>query len=764
MLDYHFGLDQLDAEKRKNQADGSTIASILLMNAAMLHQRIVRGGWLPGISGMDTIKSSTEAIDELYSQWNRITRHDFLPVIEPAIEIIEIIQKSGKRSGLNCALRHLAGEAQRIAESYADLGADHAGALFNKVMGNQKSDGAYFTRPPLASLLAQLTLDVAGRDADWTKDATWEKNRSVDLACGSGTLIAAILSGMKQRAEEQGASKQRQDELQKLAVEKVLVGLDFNPVSLQLAAAQLTAGNSEVAYRRMQLYRMPYGPVEKSDVKAGTLELLGQSSLVPRIGQLDLGDISLRSEQVQLTKDDPLLETAVEAVKNVRIVIMNPPFSNRTNMGEKFPKDIQKNLRERTNRLEISLVQNDKEMEGFVDKNSIAPLFVALADKCLNPVDGILAMINPTIALTNTSGSQLRMILAKRFHIHTLLTSHNPSQPNLSQNTLIHESMIIAKRHVGPRQPTRIVSLDRMPKDTGETKELHHHLKACKTGLIPCGWGEVSEWPAELIDSGDWSAAVWRSPKLAREASRIANDERLICLSELGMTPWSTGRLLRGKFKATNQEIQGSFPILKSKSADGQNYIKATPDEYWIHKNPLSIGKILKENEHRETIKLLEKASSLLITAGQNNSTARLTAVASTRKYVGNGWMPITGIKKLEQSFAAAVFLNSTAGRLQLMRNPGRTLAFPTYSAKEAANLRIPDLFNERICKILADCWLRTADIKVPQYRDGECEVRQLWDNAVADAMGWDTNWLCELRLLLCDEPHVRGVGREQYK
>ncbi len=44
LLDRFFGLNQLDAQKRKKQADGSTIASILLMNAAMLHQRIVGGG------------------------------------------------------------------------------------------------------------------------------------------------------------------------------------------------------------------------------------------------------------------------------------------------------------------------------------------------------------------------------------------------------------------------------------------------------------------------------------------------------------------------------------------------------------------------------------------------------------------------------------------------------------------------------------------------------------------------------------------------
>ena len=51
----------------------------------------------------------------------------------------------------------------------------------------------------------------------------------------------------------------------------------------------------------------------------------------------------------------------------------------------------------------------------------------------------------------------------------------------------------------------------------------------------------------------------------------------------------------------------------------------------------------------------------------------------------------------------------------------------------------------------------------VPQFQDGECEVRRLWDEAVADAMGWDADELASLRELLNREPHVRGLGYNQY-
>ena len=53
--------------------------------------------------------------------------------------------------------------------------------------------------------------------------------------------------------------------------------------------------------------------------------------------------------------------------------------------------------------------------------------------------------------------------------------------------------------------------------------------------------------------------------------------------------------------------------------------------------------------------------------------------------------------------------------------------------------------------------------MEVPQFRDGECSVRAIWDNAVTEAMGWDSEELAQLRELLHNEPHVRGLGYNQY-
>ena len=606
-----------------------------------------------------------------------------------------------------------------------------------------------------ASIAARLTLDACG-DADWSDPDVWREHKIVDLACGSGTLLAAILTDMKRRAREQGASETQIAELQKLAVEETIKGMDINPVSLQLAASQLTAGNQEIRYRRMGLHLMPYGPNpdDTTRVSAGTLELLGQKGIVARAGEMELADDRIGSQSIWPT-DDAELEDAVAAAKDARIVIMNPPFTNRSKMGEKFPEAIQQALRERIGQVRILLAQADPELKNLATQNSVAPNFVSLADHCIPRDNGMMAMINPTIALTGTSGSEERRVLSQRYHVHTILTCHQPGQINLSQNTNVNESIVVLRRHWdGSKPPTRFINLDRLPVDDYAVADWHRSLLECEQGPMPNGWGEVSYWTAERIAEDDWTPAIWRSPELAQAAYAYASREDMLSIEQENI--YAAGQRVREFCKVAEASDEDGFALLYSKGADGQTRISAMPDSYYRPKDPASERCLQGVNN------LKARAAHLLITDGQRNATARLTAVASDAEYVGMSWMPVSGFSP-EASKGIAVFLNSTPGRLQLMRNAGRTIEFPMYMPGAYANIRIPDVENARICQVLADCWERTKDMVVPQFRDGECEVRRLWDEAVAEAMEWDADELARLRSLLNNEPHVRGLSYGQY-
>lgn len=116
------------------------------------------------------------------------------------------------------------------------------------------------------------------------------------------------------------------------------------------------------------------------------------------------------------------------------------------------------------------------------------------------------------------------------------------------------------------------------------------------------------------------------------------------------------------------------------------------------------------------------------------------------------------------ESKALAVFINSSIGRMLLMRSRGKKLAFPSYSAEENSNLKVPDIHNKKaVCDALSECYEQSCDISVPQFRDGECEIRTQWDYAVAKAMNWSITAIEEYRKRLDREPCVRGLGYNQH-
>ncbi len=190
------------------------------------------------------------------------------------------------------------------------------------------------------------------------------------------------------------------------------------------------------------------------------------------------------------------------------------------------------------------------------------------------------------------------------------------------------------------------------------------------------------------------------------------------------------------------------FPVIDSKGSEGQKRIEAVPDSTWEPKEPLADG--------LEEPPILKKAGFLLVTNGQCTKSARLTAVASDTAYIGNGWIPVQGFEP-RQAKALAVFINSTIGRLQLLARPAKKLDFPQYNPNVVADLMIPDVTSEDVLTPLLCAWQKTKDKEVPQFREGENEIRCIWDHAVAEAIDFDRDEVDSWRHLLHREPIVSG-------
>ena len=122
----------------------------------------------------------------------------------------------------------------------------------------------------------------------------------------------------------------------------------------------------------------------------------------------------------------------------------------------------------------------------------------------------------PVTACTGTGGLDERLFLADRFHVERIVTTHDPKRIAFSENTTIHECLLICRRHpVEERPATEFVSLRRMPETAEEAIQV---AEAITSGQID-DWGKTHSWPNARVRAGDWTPAQWYDGELAEAAN-----------------------------------------------------------------------------------------------------------------------------------------------------------------------------------------------------------------------------------------------------
>ena len=516
----HLNMTQLK-KVDKDTADACTVTAVIWVNAAIMHARLDS----IGMAALKNLPKLTIAVADpnpakgIASAWQRVLTKDYVPIFDVANQLLMEVAFL-QRVGVHEALSRMAKDSVEIADNYASLGMDHAGELFNKVMGNQRSDGAFFTRPVAASLLVELCLHATG-ETEWTEESTWERLRCFDPACGSGTLLIAFITAVKLRIEqsETGAAKALASRFHRKAVEDYILGADINPVSLQLAGCQITLGEVSALYDKINLYQMDYGYVSNSklnidSVRTGTPELL----LDPRIidlgneqldldNPIDVGSQLSLSFAPDLAQHDDLVDRLARFPP--RIIMMNPPYTPWRDCGEKFNTEVQVALRERMSGIWDYVSLNEPMLN--VKKASVAPLFETLGIHLAKRSQGVFAMVRPLVFLTMTSARLQRAAIAEKVHIETILTCHHPENINMSWHTTINECLIVAKHKASSTdQPTRFVNLDTMPTKPEEAHEIIRSVMEDK----PFG-GSIVYWDYERMLKGDWSPVAFCDSELA---------------------------------------------------------------------------------------------------------------------------------------------------------------------------------------------------------------------------------------------------------
>ncbi|MYA68238.1 MAG: N-6 DNA methylase [Gammaproteobacteria bacterium] len=709
-----------------------TVAALMLCNACLLQRRLRDEPEMKTIMRLDKVAGSSNPAEILSIAWESILEKDYAPVFRPALAVTSAL-RVGK--SVNNAIRGIAECANRVADSLSELGYDHAGPLYHRILGSAKSDGAFYTNNLSAIVLARLAFP--DDFIDWTDSEAVSNLKVMDPACGTGTLLMAVLRTVKDRvAARNPTTTEQQNALHRSLVEDVLCGLDINQHGVQLAACNLTLGAPTVDYQRMNLVTMPHGPQSDGSVRAGSLEILAASDEMRDLRELaaprrDLG--SLDAEQVDAS------EAIRFPLNDLDAVIMNAPFTANENRSRKYGDAGRKAMQDHELAIQKQVEKRDRAAEGVITSNTIQTFFSPLADMLLNRKTGVLAKVVPTAVCTGTSSLAQRRFLAERFHIEIVVTSHDPKHPNFSENTSIHESLLICRRKTAENRdsPTRFHSLRRMPRSRREAIEL---VDAIQRGDA-ADWATVFEQPEQLVRKGDWRPCQFLDPILFESTLELENSGNLIPLgSRYPLGP--AGRRIRDAFSPAQDEE--GYRIFWSRARDLRKTMEAIPEQVVTDKKPNLAQRYRNQSGH------------LLLAAKFRTDSGRLLAIHCEKPSLGSMWVPVRA-NDLKDSEAKALcaWFNSTLGAIGFLASRGAMLTNPTFSQAELSTLPIPD-FRKSDPAVLAKAYDLVRNVPINPWKEAaNDEVRDILDSAAAETAGVGLAWVRDLRNRASSEPTI---------
>ncbi len=738
------------------------IAALVLSNAALLHQRLRLVEPLSPIRKLDeATKASPEAAPAMIrAAWAEILAIDYHPVFSPALAVVEALSDGELTRPLNW----IAENAIAVADELASLRFDHAGPLYHRLLSSARYDGSFYTNNVSALLLARLALTEAS--VDWSDVEALSRLKVIDPACGTGTLLMAAMHAIRDRYETEAGTDAELDLLHLALVEDVIYGLDINRHGVQLAACNLTLGNPRVDYRRMNLYTMQHGPQSNGKYKAGSLELLATAPDMRDI--ISLAAPLPTAEGLEAERAEPGAAPTESLTQMFDLVIMNPPFTRNDIRNRQYDSGDRRPLQEREIEIANFLAGPDAFAAEAIDQTSVRTFFSPLADALLKKSAGAtLAEVLPTTALTAASGIAERRFLADRLQIETIVTSHDPRRVSFSENTTIHESLLVARRSGPPRKSTRFISLARMPADPHEAILLADLINR---GEALDRWGTEFEWPEYRVREGDWTAAQFYDGALA-EAVHILESlvgMYLVKASDLCRIE-PAGRRVRDAFLApaklgANSDpsrnsprqptagppgVEWAFPLLWEHPTEAQTTMTARSDVLGVPRAGM--------RRYAEE-KLAPRANRLLIANRIYTHQVRISACYADEPLLGSSWTPVkTWNASTEVEKALCAWWNSTPGVLTLLHARARKLTYPRYALASLRALVVPDPSDKWI-HVLADAFDETgSETLLPWARMDVCATRKVLDMAAARVLRMDASRIADWRARIAREPTVSG-------
>ena len=736
-------LDLPATQPASGRSDGYSVAAkrgmLVVATAMLFHHRVqdhlpvecpagFDGDWPP--ASATACAEQETAINAYREAWRAILAVDYRPVFETgraALAALPADPDTGQ------AIRHLGEVVTRVSERVSGLRHDLLGRIFHRVLDTARYDGSFYTSTAAAVLLASLA--IREQDADWSDPNSVASLRICDPACGTGTLLMAAAERIRDLRNAAGRTAPDDEEaLGLLLVEDVLWGYDVNLTATHMAASTLGMLSPTTRFHRMNIHRALLGVFE-GIAYLGSLDFLS--------GQARLAAWPSATQQV-----DSQQGTA-EPPPPMDLVIMNPPFTRDSLRHDQFSSADEQAIKRREKE-----VMEGQPHRAAARLHSSGGAFTVLAEKMLNTGSGALALILPSVVPTAPGNQELRRYLAQRFHIDTIVSSHDPERIYFSENTSIGEVLLICRRMSGngPQPPTRVVNLARNPATPLEALDTAARIE--RSGEAGGQDGRdftVQQVDADRIERGDWFAVNFLSPFLV-EAYRTLSEANtgavpIVPLSSLADVG-PEGRRIRDSYTHSDMPTPSGRRALWYHKTDVTQSMAAQTDVYI---EPKASKRHLADS-------YWEQRSQMLLPHRLWLPLARAAAVMLPERAVGSIWTPC---RPHDPAIAKALclYMNSTPGLLTLLgQRDNRKPAYPSFSLDTLRSLPVPDFAAlgalER--ELLSNQFDRLQGATLQSFpRMTEDPVRQQIDETVVQALGLDAEWVSTIRRELAREPSV---------
>ena len=686
------------------------------------------GEWPPASPGACTDREAV--LSAFQEAWRAILAVDYRPVFQTGIAALGALSAN---PGNSLAIRKLGRLIAQIAEDVAALRHDLLGRIFHRVLDTARYDGSYYTSTAAAVLLT--TLAIRQQDIDWTDPNAVTSLRICDPACGTGTLLMAAAERIRDLRNAGGRGETTDEEALSLRlVEDVLWGYDCNLTATHMAATTLGMLSPATQFGRMNIHRVRLGVID-GVAYLGSLEFLtGQARLETWPG------IAERVEDNEAAPMPPPLD----------LVIMNPPYTRDSLRYDQFSTGEELAIKRR-------------ELELFADRpvhlSGGSGAFLVLAEQMSKAETGGIAVVLPLVGITDKSGFELRKQLGSRYHVETIVSSHDPDRINFSENTTIGEVLIVCRRWHGrgEKPPTYVFNLARNPTTPLEALDTASRIERARRGdtLAPTNFTFQEVSPLRIAD-GDWSAVNFLSPFLTSAYRRLREDNvasipfvEVNTLAHIG----PEGRRIRDAY--TRQRMQ---------TALGRRAL-------WYHKTEVTQAMAAKPDVYIEPkadkLNLADnywaQRSNMLLPSQLWLPLARVASVMLPEPVVSSRWIPC---RPHEPSIAKALclYLNSTVGLLGILGDrDNRKPSYPSFSLDTLRSMPVPELTTlgsmemEKLTQLFDRLRHKTLQ-PFPLLEDDE--VRLQIDHAVIQALKLDPEWVATIRRELALEPSITNKAR----